>query len=194
MIKARDTLQRARFFLDEAQKIGSTNRNSFQHHLESAIVFARSVTFHLQKEFKSNDKFNNWYEDAQKKMSQNQLCKFFIDKRNYILKEGPLQIERTIIIRVNEVVEWSDFSFIIFFRSSAFYRKFKKTIDNLSVFRVFRKQKKEKRFKAISSTKVDRLYFDHHEYKNSHALEVFGEYLDFLEKLLVDWETCLDDD
>lgn len=61
------------------------------HFMEACIVFARSVTLHLQKELAHAD----WYATRQDAMVIEPLFGFFRDRRNYILKEGRLGVRRT---------------------------------------------------------------------------------------------------
>jgi hypothetical protein len=49
---------------------------------------ARNVTFVLQKEFNKNPSFEAWYKKKQLEMDEDPLCKFFIETRNRITKEG----------------------------------------------------------------------------------------------------------
>lgn len=65
------------------------------------VTSARSVTFVLQKEFGGNDNFVKWYgerENPQKgtkryEMKNDSLCKFFLEQRNKIEKEGISGVE-----------------------------------------------------------------------------------------------------
>ena len=49
-LTAAKTLAKARFFFSEAIRVGVNDRKAFCNYLEASIVFARSVTFHLQEE------------------------------------------------------------------------------------------------------------------------------------------------
>jgi len=49
---------------------------------------SRNVTFVLQKEYKHDHHFENWYEEKVKEMREDPLCKFFHKIRNRIIKEG----------------------------------------------------------------------------------------------------------
>lgn len=92
------------------------NLLSSRHFEEVEINFAafvnsaRSATFVLQKEFKKNPNFIEWYgnpdkpEEAKKgtkihQMQNDELCKFFIELRNKIVKEGVTNLNCSTIIR-----------------------------------------------------------------------------------------------
>lgn len=85
---ARNTLGKARFFLNQAELCETSDREAFEAYLAAAIVFARSITFHIQKEYRHQPNFENWYSHHEAKMRDDPICKFFIEKRNLIVKEG----------------------------------------------------------------------------------------------------------
>jgi len=87
---ARATIAKARFFLDRADEAGVNGRDAFCNYLKAAIVFARSVTFHLQKEFANRPGFSEWYAEYQKSLKQNQLGRFLLEQRNYLKARLPL--------------------------------------------------------------------------------------------------------
>lgn len=74
----------------------SRNIEELEINFAAFVVFARSVTSILQKEFSKNKKFIDWYGDIENpkqgtkryEMKKDPLCKFFYDLRSNILKEG----------------------------------------------------------------------------------------------------------
>ena len=61
MSTARATLDTARFFCDAAGR-AADDVEAFRRYLQAAIVFARSVTFHLQKEYSDSAGFkDSWW-------------------------------------------------------------------------------------------------------------------------------------
>ncbi len=78
----------------EAQDLG--NLKEFEYFLHSLIVMARSITSIIQKEFKHHPKFEKWYPPVQKKLQEDALCKYFVNQRNIILKEGSTEKVATI--------------------------------------------------------------------------------------------------
>ena len=93
---ARETLHKARMFLEEAEHEHAGDLKRCLRLMEASIVFGRSVTFHLQKQYGSHAGFKAWYEDQQNGLKGDPLCGFFLDKRNVILKEGRSGIRRII--------------------------------------------------------------------------------------------------
>jgi len=59
----------------------------FLFYLSAFITSSRSITFHLQKQFKHID-IDKTYETLRDELLNNKMCGFFIDLRNHIEKEG----------------------------------------------------------------------------------------------------------
>jgi hypothetical protein len=78
------TLARGGSFVNQAEVAGIGNRQAFELDLEAAIVFRRSVTVHLQKEYRRRLGFQSWYSDQQSIMEADPIFKFFRDTRNFI--------------------------------------------------------------------------------------------------------------
>lgn len=104
MSNARNTLDRARFFLAEAEAARLKDRNRLESMIEAAIVFGRSITFHLQKEFAHVVDFADWYAEQQRTMRDDPLCAFILAQRNVILKQGPIPIRKTISVSMTEAI------------------------------------------------------------------------------------------
>lgn len=64
------------------------NVEEFEICFASFVNSARNITFVLQKEYKKNQKFSKWYEEKQKEMNDDLLCKFFNKLRTNIVHEG----------------------------------------------------------------------------------------------------------
>lgn len=73
-------------------KSSSHERENFRTKLNVFISSARTITLVMQKEGAPISGFNDWYELKQKEMKENELFKYFIDKRNTIQKEGSVRI------------------------------------------------------------------------------------------------------
>src|SRR5262249_20840391 len=58
----------------------------FAHNINAAIVFGRSVTWHIQKDYKHRAGFDEWYEQEQQALRKNPLCRFFHEARTTISK------------------------------------------------------------------------------------------------------------
>src|SRR5712691_2891936 len=98
---ARHTLDCARFFMGKAEATGFDKRDEFGYFLEAAIVFARSVTFHLQKENAPKLGFEDWWATQQAKLNTPD-DRFFLESRNFILHQGPLAIR--VDVKVSDAI------------------------------------------------------------------------------------------
>jgi hypothetical protein len=58
---AAGTIKKARFFVDQASRTDPNDREAITNNVEAAIVFARSVTIHLQSEFAHVPGCHEWY-------------------------------------------------------------------------------------------------------------------------------------
>jgi len=74
----------------------SHNIEEFEINFAAFVISARSITFVLQKEFGKNPKFLKWYGDKDNpkkgtkiyEMKEDSLCRYFLNLRNKIEKEG----------------------------------------------------------------------------------------------------------
>ena len=134
---ARDTLERAMFFVERAAPIGTADRVAFQAFIESAIVFARSVTLHLQNQYARIPEFPGWYVTWQDRLRADPLAKFFTEKRNYVLKEGPLEVRKHINLQVSVTVRVTATVSATVMRGQPWYRRSPKILieDALSPLR-----------------------------------------------------------
>ena len=193
---ARSTIAKARFFLDCADEAGENERASFCNHLEAAIVFARSVTFHLQKEFANQPEFANWYAEHQKSLAQNRLARFLLEQRNYLLKEGPIATHRLIQMTVTASVHVSCSATITVIRGAPWYRRPLRILwedatyplkETLRRFREERRQARARKLIERNSpldTTRDHIYFSHDEWKSEPAIELVRRLLSELEVIV----------
>jgi len=197
---ARRTLERAQFFLEQAKTSESGNRRAFEHFLEAAIVFGRSVTFHLQKEFNTCTGFKEWYEQKQEQMESDPLFKFFKEKRNYILKEGPVPVQKTITIGVTESFNLSLSVEARVKRAKPWYKRSPKIwwedtkaaiVWPLQRWRYERRlaRKRKQHQQPTRSEIQERLHFEEQEWRNRAATDVLQEYLHKLECLVEEAES-----
>ena len=197
---ARRTLERAQFFLERAELSGSGDRKAFEHSLEAAIVFGRSVTFHLQKEFNARTGFKEWYAQKQEQMTSDPLFEFFKERRNYILKEGPVPVQKTITVVVTESITLSDFVEARVKRAKPWYRRSPKIwwedikaaiVGPLRRWQFERQlsRKRKQRQRPTRSEIQERLHFEEPEWRNRAATDVLQEYLLKLECLVGEAES-----
>lgn len=121
---ARFKLIQARFFETRAlEAISAQQRESFLYFFEAAIVFARSVTFFLQKEYRYISGFNNWYLNKVDLMKKDPIFNFFLKRRNYILKEGTAGVYRLVPITAKAKIGFSSFAELNVIRGQLWYRR-----------------------------------------------------------------------
>ena len=194
---ARKTLTTAQFFLDKAVLSSSMKeRRELEHYLEAAIVFGRSVTFHLQKEFSNRTGFNEWYEEKRSQMAKDPIFGFFLDKRNYILKEGPIQIQKSTNITVSDSINLSGYVQVRVIRAKSWYRRSPKIwFDDIkaAIIQPFHKwchhrkqtKRRKQRLKTTHSEIQELLHFEEVEWSDRSAIDVLQEYLN-KQKILVE--------
>lgn len=89
--------------------LGSKHFEEVEINFAAFVQSARSVTFVLQKEFSKDQKFVDWYTSKQKEMGKDQLCKFFKELRNSVVKEGITGLHcSTIISSLNTSTDMLD--------------------------------------------------------------------------------------
>lgn len=190
---AKKTVQRARFFAGQAMKVVN-EREKFAHYFESSIVFARSVTFHLQKELCHCEGFQEWYEEEQSKLKQQPICRFFLNKRNYILKQGPVKISKTIEASISNSISVHSVVKIKIIRAKPWYHQSIKTLIKNAFLRIrqeyFNWDKRRKRRRQNRKTTeskaefTERLHFSDEEWKDQSVYDLIFEYCDILEDLV----------
>lgn len=74
--------------------------------LDNFLSEYRNVTFVLQKSF-SNAGLLSIYEEFRNKYLNDKLSKWFVDKRNEVLKEQPFPLQKTIVATIYEGVTYS---------------------------------------------------------------------------------------
>jgi hypothetical protein len=85
-LTAEGTLRCSRYFLNRAERAATNDPVGLRYDIEAAIVFARSVTFHLQKELSSRAGFHDWYARVQDRLRTDPVARFLLETRNFILK------------------------------------------------------------------------------------------------------------
>lgn len=119
---ARQTLEAARLFSAQAaaaRDAGST----YRYNLEAALVFGRSVTFHLQKQFRGRPEFDDWYASWQNAMAADPVCAFFVEKRNFVLKEGRVNFNYTLFVEDAAVLSSFGHVELTVIRGGRWYRR-----------------------------------------------------------------------
>jgi hypothetical protein len=125
---AKQALEKARFFADQAQLSVSTNRSAFVNYLEAAIVFARSATFHVQKEYRHEIGFDTWYAEHQQVLKADPISTFFLNTRNFIFKEGPVTVRKVVNMSFQGTIALSGTVSVKVIGSKPWYRRSPKII------------------------------------------------------------------
>jgi hypothetical protein len=202
---ARETLQKARLFLAQANQVMATDSTAFLANLEAAIVFGRSITFHLQNEYRSCTGFEEWYTLEQHKMRHDPLLRFLVEARNLILKQVSLGVRRYVFLsgavtvrvissarlRVKRAERWPKRGVKILWEDVS--RDVRYWVCThifqpvLERFRRFASDLKARRITSVA-TSSDQFYFDEPAWDHTPAVELVEEYLDKLEKVVTDVE------
>lgn len=125
----RITLTRARFFADQAGLSSSAEREVFETFLESAIVWGRSVTLHIKKQYRHRPGFDSWYSTHETRMREDPVFGFFLNTRNFILKEGPVAVHKNVTLSIqNSTIVVSDFADVRLKRGEAWHQRSIKTL------------------------------------------------------------------
>lgn len=196
---ASQTLGRANFFLDHAEKYAFVDRQAFGYFLEAAIVYGRSVTFHLQKEFSGHSLFDDWYRQKQEEMRKDPLFQFFLEKRNFILKEGPVPVTKTIAVNISATVPISSFLEMRVIRGRPWYKRGLKTLSEDLRVPLLKKYQRWKYERELSRQRYKRneqkhsevreiLHFEEPEWRNRPAMDLVREYLQKLATVVNDAE------
>lgn len=194
---ASTTLKKARFFLDHA-RASSADRDSQTSFLEAAVVFSRSVTFHLQKELSGNSAFAVWYEHQQKRLKGIPVSRYLMEQRNYVLKEGPLPTRRTIVVVLTEAIAISSSFSARVIRASPWYRRSPAILwqDAMRPLREWHRRRTALRAKNTSALQERKdagtvrylLHFDEPEWAQTTAIDLISQHLDILSEVVSEAE------
>jgi len=207
---ARFKLVQAHFFETRAlEAISAQQRESFLNFLEAAIVFARSVTFFLQKEYRHTSGFNNWYLNKVDLMNKDPIFKFFQNIRNLILKESPAGVYRIVRVAGKAKIGFSSFAELNVIRGQLWYRRSPKILwEDLCATitkpirrwlwqcKIKLKNLQLQRHSKVRVTKTvitaEGFFFDDPKWKDHPACDLLEEYLNKLEQIVAEAETRFD--
>jgi hypothetical protein len=199
-IQARITLDDARYFAGqarEAERAGDTLQ--IRRYVTAAIVFGRSVTFHLQKEGggDKNTRFWQWYEPVQGPLKADPLSRFFVEERNHVLKEGRLGGGRRLALSGLDIGGSSDIAVgLTVKRGRPWYRRRLKVLWEDFAPRPKRWLRGTgRRHRPLPRPKiapppvptvgdVDRFFFHDAAWSDRPAIDLLDEYLDRLEEIV----------
>ncbi len=201
---ARETLQKSRFFVSKARDTTLEQRQEFATFLEAAIVFSRSVTFHLQKELAENPRFDPWYQSWQHRLGASAISRYLLDQRNYVLKEGPLETRRVISMMGTSSIRLRDSVTVTVHRGTPWYRRSLAIIveDLLRPYREWkrhrldqlqqkveaRRARKAAKAAARAAVTSDAIYFADEEWSGTPAIDLVEQHLSLLDELVTEAE------
>lgn len=202
---ARGTLDAARFFVSRAaQKSVGDDTRALRHFLEAAIVFGRSVTFHIQKEFSKRPGFDQWYATWQTRLKNDPLATYFLDKRNYVLKVGRVDLRFTLNANVGEFQSTFAHVSARVIRGAPWYRRSPRVLvdDAIQPLREWlsrrrdrharrrkEKQLREQALASLASRDSSSVGFVDAPFADQPATELLSRYLDQLDTLVSEAES-----
>lgn len=194
------TLSKAHTFLEQAQRADRNDYHAISTNIEAAIVFCRSVTLHLQKQFAHVAGFDTWYEKQREALRGQSLGRFLLDQRNYVLKVGPAVIHRIIGVSIAESVVARDELTVRIMRGQPWYRRSPRVLLGDLVYPLLQQIRiwRERRLWKIAAKKrlqpttgimtSDDLHFDDEEWGALPASQVIEQQLTILAKLVSEAE------
>jgi hypothetical protein len=199
---ARVTLATARFFVDQASRIDPNcpnDREALTNYLQAAIVFMRSITLHLQKQFAHTPGFHEWYAQQQQRLRADRLSRFLTDERNYVLKEGPVNIHRIIEVEMMECLHVSGSASVRIIRGKPWYRQSPKVLleDAIYPMRGWLRRWRDRRSsikaaqahrQASAGVGRDRLFFTEPEWAGTPAIDLLRRQLASLDEIVLEAE------
>lgn len=194
MIEAQEYLNKAHFFSDKAVAVETQDRTQFTYFFETAIVWARSVTFVLQRQYSGTPGFEDWYKGQQSALGSDPLAKFFVNQRNFVLKQRSVSMRKVVTLKAHVVVGVRVTATVTVTRGSwrsklRYLRQdslanVKQRIGKIRRRLRRRKLRKPKR-EPTSDAAADRIYFVEEPWNKEPAIILLNRYLDLLH-LLVD--------
>lgn len=195
---ARETLNDARAYLELAESTHAEERSAYTRHLKTAIVYGRSVTLHIQREFRHRPGFKAWYSDIQEQLIADPLFTFFRGMRNVILKEGPPAVHGVVSVTLNVTTRVAVSLDAVVIRDKPwFLRSLRVLVSDLraAVLRKVRtwwrhwQQSRDRRQAEEGTTCVTyALRFDDPAWNHRSAADLVHEYLDKLEPVVTEAE------
>lgn len=121
--KAKKNLHECEYHLKNM--ITSRNVEELEINFAAFVNSARNVTFVLQKEFNGKIRFEIWYKFKIDQMAKDELCYFFRNLRNEIIKEGINRIQASTHIKKfdssKDMVDRPDDSSLVITGKGIFY-------------------------------------------------------------------------
>jgi hypothetical protein len=151
--------------------------NDFRVAINSCIQELRNVTFVLQSNKRDIPEFDSWYGPWQQKMRANPALRWLIDARNYIVKQGDLELFSKLRI---EVIGSYLADEIAIFEENYNPNLTNKEIYAKTISMGLRSEVFENSYVKIQRRWIDKSYPDH------EVLELLGECWSAVNELLLD--------
>jgi hypothetical protein len=147
----------------------------------------------MQKEFSSVKGFDDWYTAQQSEMRKNDLMRFLVDRRNYILKQGPMAMQASFSVTIEETLSFSSSLGVKVTRAHPWYRRelgmlredvvrwLREKCRRLSTKRPTRVGSTAGR--SATSTSVQ-FFFDDEEWRQVPAVDLVAQYLGDLDTVV----------
>jgi len=156
----------------------------FDHELCAFIDAARNVTFAMQKECANKPKFGEWYAKKQEEMKKDELLSFFVGKRNTVSKEG---------------ARGSD-SFTFYLETEFLFTEETSVVGVILPYDIFVNPESNALIKTADGRTLpmgkNKVIITpvFQELKGRHVIDACQEYLDKLNKLVIELKTLDSDD
>jgi len=104
MLNAKNALEKARYFLGQAEALESDPSISgeglpFAANLEAAIVYGRAALDHLRTELAPQFRtYRAWHDQKWKELNADPIFHCFIQRRNFLLHQEPVKTNATVSI------------------------------------------------------------------------------------------------
>ena len=194
------TLAKARLFLEQARRADRNDHHAISTNLEAAIVFCRSVTFHLQSQFAHAPGFDAWYAEQQNILREQRLSRFLLEQRNYVLKVGPAIVNRIVGVSITESAMMHGEITVEVVRGKPWYRRSLKILfedlvyplrQRIRLWRERRRWRAAAKKKAAESAGIittDELHFADAEWKELPAIQLIEQQLAVLANIVAEAE------
>lgn len=194
------TIAKVRLFLEQARRADRSDYHAISTNLEGAIVFCRSVTFHMQSQFAHVPGFEAWYEEQQNILREQRLSRFLLNQRNYVLKVGPTIVNRTVGVSIIESLMVRGEITVEVIRGQPWYRRSPKILFEDLVYplrqrirlwgerRRWRATAKKKTAESARITNTDEFYFADAEWKEQPAIQLIEQQLAIFTNIVTEAE------
>ena len=189
------TLRKALLFLAQARNADINEREVVATNLEAAIVFCRSVTFHLQSQFAHSPGFHDWYAEQQRLLGHSPISRFMLNQRNYVLKVGPTVVTRVINVSITESLTVHDDLTVQVTRGQPWYKRTLKILLDDLIYPLRQKvriwlERRRRRMQAQIAAQPseiltrDSLYFSEAPWNEIDAFDLVGQHLSALAEIV----------